>query len=322
MTLLVRDEVDIIEAHLAFHLHAGVDIVIATDHGSTDGTTEVLESYARDGHVHLIRRADARIRQSEWVTQMARSAATEHYADWVINSDADEFWWPQGGTLREVLAMIPDRYGVVHAVSRYFVPRPADGLPFGERMNVRLAAPAPINDPATPFRPVSKVAHRADMRVVVHKGNHAVEGLPFRSLRGWRPIELLHFPLRSPEQCARKYEKTWLGWEQNLRGDLARARSLSEQARQQFLYSRVAVDDVALERGLGTGALVIDTRLKDALRRILEGEALVFRPPSPGADAEYARDVATVGEADAVRLHRRLDELDRRVTAVESRRAR
>lgn len=321
MTLLVRDEVDIIEAHLAFHLHAGVDMIIATDHGSTDGTTEVLESYARDGRVHLIRRSDARIRQSEWVTQMARFAATEHHADWVINSDADEFWWPRGGTLQEVLAMIPARYGVVHAVSRYFVPRPADDLTFGERMNVRLAAPAPINDPATPFRPVSKVAHRADLRVVVHKGNHAVEGLPFGSLRGWRPIELLHFPLRSPEQCARKYEKTWLGWEENLRGDIARARSLSEDARQQLLYSRVAVDDVALERGLGTGALVIDTRLKDALKRIVEGEALAFGSPSRGADAEYARDVATVAEADTVRLHRRVDELARRVTAVEGRRA-
>ena len=36
-------------------------------------------------------------------------------------------------------------------------------------------------------------------------------------------------PLRTPAQCARKYEKTWLGWEQNLRGDLARARVLHDE---------------------------------------------------------------------------------------------
>ena len=42
MTLLVRDERDIVEQHLAFHFAAGVDEVIVTDHASTDGTEEVL----------------------------------------------------------------------------------------------------------------------------------------------------------------------------------------------------------------------------------------------------------------------------------------
>ena len=38
MTLLARDERDIVEQHLAFHLAAGVDLVIVTDHASSDGT--------------------------------------------------------------------------------------------------------------------------------------------------------------------------------------------------------------------------------------------------------------------------------------------
>ena len=38
MTLLARDERDIVEQHLAFHFAAGVDLVIATDHASSDGT--------------------------------------------------------------------------------------------------------------------------------------------------------------------------------------------------------------------------------------------------------------------------------------------
>ena len=96
MTLLARDEADIVESWLAFHLNAGADFVIATDNRSEDGTTDVLERYAREGHVHLIREPGEDLRQDEWVTRMARLAATEFAADWVINSDADEFWWPRG----------------------------------------------------------------------------------------------------------------------------------------------------------------------------------------------------------------------------------
>ena len=35
-------------------------------------------------------------------------------ADWVIESDVNEFWWPRGGSLQEVLASVPERYGLVH----------------------------------------------------------------------------------------------------------------------------------------------------------------------------------------------------------------
>src|SRR4026209_511232 len=119
MTLLVRDEADIVDAQIAFHLAAGVDLVIATDNRSEDGTTGVLERYEREGRLHLLREPGDDLRQSEWVTRMARLAATDFGADWVINSDADEFWWPRGASPSEVLAGAPPPHGTVGA----FFPR-------------------------------------------------------------------------------------------------------------------------------------------------------------------------------------------------------
>ena len=139
------------------------------------------------------------------MTRMARLAATDFGADWVINSDADEFWWPRGPSLRDVLAAIPERYGTVGAFLRVFVPRPGAG-PFAERMTVRFSALAPINDPASLYKPIRKVIHRGHPEIRLTRGNHALVDSPFAPLRGWFPAEVFHFPLRSPEQTAHKAE--------------------------------------------------------------------------------------------------------------------
>ena len=169
MTLLARDEIDVVDSWLAFHLNAGADLVIATDNRSEDGTTEVLERYARSGHVRLIREPGEDLRQDEWVTRMARLAATEYGADWVINSDADEFWWPRGASLSDVLSAVPPRYGTVGAFLRVFCPRPGDEH-FAERMTVRFSALAPINDPASLYKPIRKVVHRGHPRSASRAG--------------------------------------------------------------------------------------------------------------------------------------------------------
>ena len=64
-TLVVRDEADVVDAQIAYHLNAGVDFVLATDHDSRDGTTEILESYERKGVLRLFRES-GQMRESVW----------------------------------------------------------------------------------------------------------------------------------------------------------------------------------------------------------------------------------------------------------------
>jgi hypothetical protein len=316
MTLLARDEADVVDAQIAFHLNAGVDFVIATDNLSEDGTTEILESYEREGHLFLIREDGEYLRQADWITRMGRMAASEFGADWVIHGDADEFWWPRGESLKDVLASIPERYGIVRALLRQFVPRPDDGAFFAERMVARLSA-----------------IHRADPNVSVSIGAQRLLEPSLLPLRGWYPIEFFHFPVRSLAQCERKYSHQQIAQGETPSPYYDRVRKFQEAGRMHEFYESLVIDDDALRRGVDDGSLVIDPRLRDALRSLrvergngdgrefrLPGDSeghLTFSRPSVVDEAAYAVDVAALGEADLVRLQRRLDMLEQRLVPLE-----
>ena len=330
MTLLARDEADVVDAQIAFHLHAGVDHVIATDNASCDGTTEILERYEGAGHLRLLREPGDQVRQAEWVTRMARLAATEHDADWVINSDADEFWWPRGGSLKDVLAAVPPRYGVVRGSWRHFLPRPDDGAFFGERMTVRLARPAHPGAKETIYHAHQKVAHRAHPDVEVEVGNHNAEApgglLP---LRAWHPLEVMHFSFRSTAQLEVKARGAWLrslGYQPTMHQILLD--EAYRDGRVAAFYDAFAVGDDALAAGLADGTLAVDTRLRDALRTLrgpdgafllpAAGRRLAFERPSARDDAAFAAEAAVLVEIDGiVRAEQRVRAFEERLCAVE-----
>jgi hypothetical protein len=316
MTLLVRDEADIVDAHLAFHLRTGVDLVIATDNCSQDATTEILERHEALGHLHLIREPSEDLRQTEWVSRMARLAASEYEADWVINSDADEFWLPRLGSFGQVLSTVPERYGVVRGAWRVFVPRPADDRPFAERMTVRLCRPEYHDHPFSTDR---KSIHRARSDVRVGRGNHEVFGEGFFPMLGWFPIEVLHFPIRSLEQCTRKYVTQYHALRRNpdkgTPGIVASAYEAYRAGRPEDFYDPLVVDDTALERGLGDGTLTVDTRLRDALRAIADGEEPLRVPAPPLEDrTAYAAETSVIPEADVgLDLRARIEGMETRL---------
>lgn len=305
MTLVVRDECDVLDAHLRYHLGHGVDFVIATDNLSQDGTSAVLEAYARQGRAHVLREGGEHFEQGVWVTRMARMAATEFGADWVINSDADEFWWPRDGSMREYLSAIPARFGVVLGIWRHFVPRPESLAPFWERMLVR----GRDSRTASPYWPSwLKAVHRAHPDVVVPWGNHDAHVPGLATLRGWTPFEILHFPVRSQAQMARKFS---IATAPHVR---PAARAMEERGSAE-VYDSLAIDDAALARGLADRSLVVDTRLRDVIQRTSETRTA----PSLQDDADLAEEFDAVYEIDArVRLDRRLAEFESRLIGVEA----
>ena len=319
MTLLVRDEADIIDEQISFHLAAGVDFVIATDHDSTDGTTEVLERYKRQRVLDLLRETDREKKQSEWVTRMARLAAVEHRADWVINSDADEFWWPRGGTLKQVLAAIPREFGLLSTFVRSFLPRPGDG-PFAERLTTRLESPSPIHDPRGTFRTSTRLLHRGSPDVVVGFGNATVRSEQLRSLPAWSPVEVLHFPIRSFSQFERKFRTKHSSAGNRMRVDTLRFMEAANEGRLRDRYREICPDDRSVERGLAAGVLAVDTRLRDALRSLRAGVTALEFPTAVGDEIVHAADRSVHDAGELVRLMRRVDELRSSIESLSANR--
>ncbi|GAB6070834.1 hypothetical protein JCM30760_19310 [Thiomicrorhabdus hydrogeniphila] len=103
MSILCRNEVDIIEANIKTHANLGVDGFVVMDNGSTDGTREKLTELSQQYNIHIIDQASQTYQQAKWMKQLAFYARDKMNARWVISNDADEFWIPEEGDLKSYL---------------------------------------------------------------------------------------------------------------------------------------------------------------------------------------------------------------------------
>jgi hypothetical protein len=271
MTLLVRDEIDILSSNISFHLDHGVDFIIATDNLSVDGTADVLRHYERRGLLHYIYEAGDDYAQHRWVTRMARLASTTFSADWVINSDADEFWCAERGDLKQTLSAAPPSCEALLIDRVNFLPRPMrEGEFFADAMIVRERRSLNLRGLPLP----GKISHRAFPDIDVEQGNHAVRRHDRPLATGSVPIKILHFPMRSYRQFANKISKGGAAYERNthLPAHMGGTwRHLYEEWRQGRLethYRARVPDDEGIERGLREGRFVLDERVRMALSRL------------------------------------------------------
>jgi hypothetical protein len=276
LTLLVRNNQDIVTANIDYHLAMGVDHVIVTDNLSTDDTRDIVKGYVAKGVATLIDEPADDYSQSAWVTRMARLACSELSADWIINSDVDEFWWPLEGDLKRVLLSVPANIGVIRAQRVNFLPMRAGSGLFWQRMVWREVCSR--NDLGEPLP--GKVAHRAATDIVVHAGNHSVASSELGPARAEEGIIIFHFPHRSFEQLRDKIRLGGAAFQRNkeLPPEIGhvwrRLYEIEQRGGLRAWYERLAHgDDTALSSSVARGKVVEDTRLRDFLLATEAGRA-------------------------------------------------
>lgn len=217
MTLLVKNEVDIVRKNIEFHLRHGVDYIIATDNISDDGTYEILKEFEKKGVLYLIQEEDQDYDQAKWVNRMGRIALEQFGANIIFHCDADEFWYSHSSDLKKELLTNPlvdilnievknvlledkDMSERFPADAKYIVKNPI--IPKDRREESK-------NVPFFLFRCTSGVMYRLNGKYLnVSQGNHRVIERKYYVSRKSTDITVYHFPIRGK---ASFFSKVMLG---------------------------------------------------------------------------------------------------------------
>ena len=290
MSLLVRDEADIIAANIRFHADLGVELFIVTDNASVDGTRELLDDLSRDIEIIIIDEPAHTIDQDLWVTRMAHQIQQSGRADWIINNDADEFWLPSSGSLPEAIErqlqsselpaedigllycqrsnLIPTREAVCAADYRF-----SDNVYRVQRTLTHDKEPQAAwheNGSDILIRTLpGKVITRIEGLVSVDMGNHGANHELARVDTG--QIDILHFPVRRFEQFERKV----LNYGQSLENNTRFEQNISRHLRHWYTqhldgrlreeYDRFVLPQADVQELVKDNILVIDKRLQEYL---------------------------------------------------------
>lgn len=203
MTLLVKNEDAMLESNLQFHRTMGVDGFIVTDNNSTDHTMDIIRKYKEKGWIkEVIEEKATDYEQKQWVDRMIWIAKTKYGADWIINADADEFWYAPSGNLKDILSVT--KANVLNCEMRSLYPE--EDKPFCEWTQAVKYVPDLNRYNLSVYslfeRQNKKVIHRAAGYLQISMGNHKVTMFPqFTENTG---IRVYHYNIRGKQQFMEK----------------------------------------------------------------------------------------------------------------------
>lgn len=196
MTLLVKNEIDLIKTHINYHLPQ-IDLLVVMDNCSTDGTYEYIKGL-KDDRIVLLTQAAQNYAQKLWVSRMIQTAIRLG-ADWVINADADEFFV---GNIRGLIEKAQEQgYNQIYPKGTVFYttePHNPESNPIKEMV---------YRDHSTVKYYSDKVIHSTSGFLSVSQGNHWVFFDPSTQPKVLHTdeIKLFHYPVRSWQQFLNKY---------------------------------------------------------------------------------------------------------------------
>ena len=270
MTLLVKNEEQMLAQQIEFHHALGVDHFIVTDNNSTDGTPDIIRRYQDKGWiVDVIEEHATDYEQKAWVDRMVELARAKHHADWIINADADEFWLPACGSFPELLKDTRANVlaGELHSVL------PEESKPWQEWTQLVRYVDDYEAYGLSRFsifeRQNKKVLHRSRGYLQISMGNHKVSMLPHIEHRA--DITIFHFNVRGREQFMQKMINGGKQLEQHKGRHGGRHwryfYKLYKEGKLAEEYDRVVGTHVR-DRLLSEGYIYEDTRLRDFLEKL------------------------------------------------------
>lgn len=216
MTLVVRNEDDIIEQNIRFHKAMGVDGFIVLSHNSTDETNTILHKLKDEGLVlEIVFKDGVAHEHSKWVSELIKIAKSKYNAKWVINADADEFYYSNSLNLKTSIKMcekaniiwvdsiflFPEHSGHFFDAT-YFVTRPLQR--FEAQMNNILNDS--IFSEFIESQGCTKVIHKTFGFRKIEDGNHDVKLFCQNKVQS-ADIRLYHYHIRNYEGLKRKIKR-------------------------------------------------------------------------------------------------------------------
>jgi hypothetical protein len=210
---MVRNEADIIEA-FARHNLALLDGLAVLDHGSTDGTFELLGALQAEGlPIFRLRTFEPALFKGSFVSALVRECFARTGADFVFALDADEFIRaPSRAALEEALAQVPAASHGLH-LWRSYVPTSFEAGfgPHCLRFRVR-------EEPIVRCKVIIRRAFAERPHEMVSEGNHRIIDTEAQQDAAHHLIApdalcLAHCPVRNAAQLS---SKARLGYEARL----------------------------------------------------------------------------------------------------------
>ena len=216
---MVRNEADIIEAFVRHNLTV-LDGLAVVDHGSFDGTSEILAALVAEGlPVAVVRDDSTGHHQGDVMTRLVRDVLARTPADFVCALDADEFLKVRSRPLLDrVLQQLPPG---MHAVVEWhtYVPDFAAANPEGDVRKCIAGARRLAQERHDLYKVVVARDFLRTGDALIGSGNHLVVPSPAAIGAGQsnphaklapEVLALAHLPVRSCDQFTAKIAIGWL----------------------------------------------------------------------------------------------------------------